>query len=81
MPGPAGQHTLILQQERATKKVTGGTIPTTGEVVRQGSKPLAICGAKEIRTPDLFDANSEQRRFIFPHESCPCPADTRHFNH
>jgi hypothetical protein len=23
MPGPAGQHTLILQQERATKKVTG----------------------------------------------------------
>jgi len=24
MPGPAGQHTHILQQERATKKVTGG---------------------------------------------------------
>ncbi|WP_307312677.1 hypothetical protein, partial [Pseudarthrobacter enclensis] len=23
MPGPTGQHTLILQQERATKKVTG----------------------------------------------------------
>jgi len=27
MPGPAGQHTLILQQERATKKVTGRVEP------------------------------------------------------
>lgn len=26
MPGPAGQHTLILQQERATKKVTGALL-------------------------------------------------------
>lgn len=27
MPGPTGQHTLILQQERATKKVTGAQVP------------------------------------------------------
>ena len=37
MPGPTGQHTHILQQERATKKMTGvddnhrmGTMRVTG---------------------------------------------------
>lgn len=55
MPGPAGQHTLILQQERATKNVTGepslgmvSNCMTLSEHAHNGSKLRRVGGVDRV---------------------------------
>lgn len=42
MPGPTGQHTHILQQERATKKVTGVSTEMLVQPCREVAPGLRI---------------------------------------
>jgi len=50
MPGPAGQHTHILQQERATKKVTGAGIAglTAALALKRAGHTVAVLEAARI---------------------------------
>jgi acyl-CoA thioesterase I len=68
MPGPSGQHTHILTQERATKKVTGGLLadtgarPVAGDRAGSGSgRPVAVVigdsqahGAGDAQLPEAW---------------------------
>ena len=43
----------------------------------KGSKNLEICGAKEIRTPDLFDANEALYQLSYSPEATPVLTERR----
>jgi hypothetical protein len=65
MPGPAGQHTHILQQERATKKVTRAAAAVAaqkGTDEQYGNRPVTgrLTCVKVMRLrAEVWDAGQE----------------------